>query len=171
MSSLKQYLVVRGCLVGVDKQVVSVAAGGENGANMRRGYCKHFTGIMDDECEKGINYRAMCPGPSMGWATRLPCRKKNGRQCGGYQESTQEEIEAEEAALIKSLEPMSQAIQLIKKETGAEPCYETWDELKKGANGFIECPKCGSPLHYTVSGGNHHIHGQCSTENCLGWMM
>lgn len=41
----------------------------------------------------------------------------------------------------------------------------------KGGVGEIVCPKCGTgTLRYTVSSYNGHMHGQCSTPNCLAWM-
>ena len=37
-------------------------------------------------------------------------------------------------------------------------------------SGEIPCTKCGGTLRYSVSSYNGHMHGVCSTPNCLAWM-
>lgn len=42
---------------------------------------------------------------------------------------------------------------------------------KRGVSGAIDCPVCGAKvsLHY-VAACNGHIHGKCSTKDCVAWM-
>lgn len=35
--------------------------------------CKHFTGIGDDACKAGVNYRKLVGGDDFGWALGIPC--------------------------------------------------------------------------------------------------
>ena len=45
--------------------------------------------------------------------------------------------------------------------------------LKKGSGGVgeVPCPVCKSgTLHYSVAGYNGHMHGHCTTKDCLSWM-
>jgi hypothetical protein len=37
------------------------------------GRCKFFTGIQNEACEKGINYRKLVGGDYRGWARKIPC--------------------------------------------------------------------------------------------------
>lgn len=42
---------------------------------LRENACRHFTGIMNEECELGIKYHDVTPNPEVTWgrALRLPC--------------------------------------------------------------------------------------------------
>jgi hypothetical protein len=45
---------------------------------MKRDTCKHFTGIGQDCCEAGVNYRELAGEPQFGMALRLPCIERAG---------------------------------------------------------------------------------------------
>lgn len=62
-----------------------------------RGHCKHFNGIGRKlSCKKGINVRKHVGGDDFGWATRMPCskRNKNPVPCDQYEDYTEEELQA-----------------------------------------------------------------------------
>ena len=40
------------------------------------GTCRYFNGIMNEICDKGINYRQLVGGEDFGLAMRLPCFKE-----------------------------------------------------------------------------------------------
>lgn len=37
-------------------------------------------------------------------------------------------------------------------------------------SGFVECPKCGGKLRFAVAKSNGHVHAQCETQSCIGWI-
>ncbi len=137
--------------------------------------CKYFTGTRDDECEKGVNYRKLVGGPDFRWVTKLPCLSKSKPpiNCKDFLLPTKEEVEKREREIKESTANMLSAITLIcEKHPEIQPEFEmSMDDQKKGLTGIIECPACEGELHYSVSGGNHHIWGKCKTEGCLSWMM
>ncbi len=131
---------------------------------MKAGTCIYFTGVSDEECEKGINYRSMAPGEYTGWVTRIPCMKRKGRSdtCDSYLEPTLAQILESEERSYKIVKGTTTAIKLIQDEVAA-----TDPNMR---NGVIECPVCKGGLHYNIAD-NGHIWGKCSTDNCLAWMM
>ena len=39
-----------------------------------------------------------------------------------------------------------------------------------GGRGEITCPACNQPLRYSVADVNGHMHGCCTTEDCIRWI-
>lgn len=129
----------------------------------RSGDCRRFTGIMNDTCKAGVNYRELVGPPETGWAARLPClpnsslRKPPLVECGKFDPMTAEEERAEKKEFKERFDLISRTITAIKK-LGT-------------ASGTIVCPKCGENLNFSVAKSNGHIWGLCTTTGCLTRMM
>jgi len=132
---------------------------------VRKGTCKFYNGIANDNCDKGINYREITGGPTFGIGTRLPCviegkfsKPKNGEKatCEHFVKPTKKELDDWEESVDRSIKQVSMAIKTIGK-TGKQ-------------NGVIQCPACNGKLGFSVSPGNGHIWAKCETNNCLAWM-
>jgi hypothetical protein len=140
----------------------------------REGVCLHFNGIQNDKCDHGVNYRELVGGDDLGWGKRTPCFKKHGSQikCESMEYPSKEAIEKYEKESAERQKFMLAAIALIQKETKVTPNISpVMDNSKTGSHGYIKCPACGSKLHYSIAGGNHHIWGRCEKGGCLSWMM
>lgn len=145
---------------------------------MRSGCCKHFNGSYHNtHCDAGVCYRDVTPKPDEpGSAIRQPCRKpdddhdfrvlaETGPQgvCNKYEEPTQEEIAADEAAWEAAKDRMFKSIPWTMKIKEANQ--------GKNASGTDECPICGNVIHWSCAGAyNGHVHARCETENCLNFM-
>lgn len=128
-------------------------------------WCRFYTGIQDDACQKEVRYDSFNKGSRIGMVHELPClaRNKEAKECKYREFPTDAEVEAEDAEMKKHIVGMDKAIQIIKKK------HSTY-KGEKDYGGTIECPLCGNRLHYSVSAYNGHIWGQCKTSNCLSWM-
>ena len=139
---------------------------------MREDMCKHYEGVMQDECAKGVRYERFTDGDSFGIVKKIPCLKKNGiNGCDLAEWLTAEEISEYKRKSKERMAGMMAAIALIQEKTGADPDFEPCMGNKKGAKGKIECPMCGADLYYSVAPGNNHIWAKCKAEGCLSWMM
>lgn len=140
---------------------------------MRKGTCKHFTGIRDETCEYGVNYRQLVGGPDFGWVLRLPCKKEKQSEivCIEYDEPTAQEIEAHDRDVQETMRCVGKAIEeIMQKHPTCKPIFGPMSDRKEGASGVITCPKCGGELRYSIAPRNNHIWGQCQTDDCLSWM-
>ena len=141
--------------------------------------CIHFNGLINEECEKGINYRkAARPAtdreiggrgavPSgFGIINRIPCRGSNNVPCEFYEEPSPEEIEARDNRIMAILAGIGQARRVIMDDVESRGKHE------ENCTGSVACPSCeGGTLNYSYAGAyNKHVHAACSTPGCLSWM-
>lgn len=135
---------------------------------MKKGMCTQFNGIGLAEdakcCDAGVNYRDLVGGPDLGWATRLPCLKKNKSTvvCEKYLEPTAAELADHAAVMAAATERMRLTLPLIKRIKE--------ENEGKAVAGVAECPVCGKMLRWTHAASNGHVWGRCVTEGCLAWM-
>ncbi len=124
---------------------------------MKKGTCKHFTGVQNETCDAGMKYDDFKPLPCI---TRLLGDKP--RTCNKYEEPSDADISAFQDMLDASLERYRKAaptlMKLRKKYKG-----KSWQ-------GIIDCPICNGRLHISIAGYNGHMHGHCETDDCLSWM-
>lgn len=131
----------------------------------KEGRCKHFTGINDDKCAAGVQYRELVGGEEYGWGARIPCVTNSLTQdpvsCDSHQDPTPEEIKADGEALKKTFGDVMTARAHILKMID-----------KHGvSHGRTQCPVCTDGiLSFTQAQINNHIHASCSTEGCVSWM-
>jgi len=126
----------------------------------------YFNGAFNKDCNAGVNYQKLVGSAEPGYARRLPCFTLNPKDqhviCVHYRLPTQEELAAFEADIQAHLDRMKKVFPMIA-------------ELKReyrGRDGAVEkaCPVCGGMLYMTISAYNGHVHGSCSTPQCLSWV-
>lgn len=132
--------------------------------------CVHFRGIQHDTCLVGVNIRALVGGSDFGWAARIPCLLMDADKCEVTCEQrklpTREEAEAE---VVRSDEAVQKTLFALRvaKEHAKVHGFKTGS----GGRGSMACPtKCGGTLHYSVASVNGHMHGRCTTDDCVQWM-
>ncbi|TAL41997.1 MAG: hypothetical protein EPN91_09355 [Salinibacterium sp.] len=84
--------------------------------------CIHFTGIHNDACNAGVNYRALVGGEYVGWATAIPCtgtrfRDKHDRAIVPCSLHTLPTLEAAEETVTKHEETVAAVIAHVKSGT------------------------------------------------------
>jgi hypothetical protein len=143
--------------------------------SVKAGDCIHFTGIMDECCKAGINYRHHVGGPRNGWACRLPCRPS-----GHFTKPDQivpcaqaEPISAEEVIRLKA-ESDTEVGEFLDRFHLARPLIEAlraeYRETGRALQQTVKCPACGGSLTLGISTVNGHTRGQCETKGCLSWI-
>ena len=130
--------------------------------------CVHFNGIMNDACKAGVIYQQLMGG-GPGWAAHMPCFKdeQSPVQCSQAKFPTPEEAAAEVEESDRQLE----AVMKARTACAEDAARHGWGKGKVAGAAIIKCPICreGS-LRYTVASVNGHIHGKCSTPDCVSWM-
>lgn len=136
---------------------------GENGDT----WCVHRTPFDREKhplCKAGIDYYQFRGAePALGWIDHMPCIGKTPEaraRCEKYHGRTPEEIEAEEREWKAAFGRVTLGLKAIREATGR----------KRGVSGSIPCPTCSKPLHYSVAASNGHVHAQCETPDCTGFM-
>lgn len=121
--------------------------------------CRHFTGVLKRTCEIGIEYKSIKDNSVRPY--RLICCDADSRvPCVSYEPYTAEEIAERERVTSEQLALVIAAMTKIKEINGK----------RRGIRGTIDCPKCGRPLHYSISSYNGHTHGECETSGCVSWV-
>ncbi len=130
---------------------------------MKKGECKHYTGLFREECEAGLNKREVTGGDVAGYLLRMPCFKRNNSDvvCDSYEEPTDEEIRKDEEAWEQLMENMKKISPLSAQLKEQHP---------EGGSGTVPCPVCKNTLHFTVSSYNGHTSGRCETDGCIYWI-
>lgn len=70
--------------------------------------CIHYSGLMDETCKAGVNYRAITGGEQLGIANRIPCLRDNNSAvvCAHCHFPTPDESAAHEAEMEVYMERM-----------------------------------------------------------------
>lgn len=129
--------------------------GNEQGATMRAGTCKHFTGIQNDKCAIGIEYDSVRDESMRPF--RWPCLDEPcATTCARKEPITAKEETEDRERLAVMLKKIGIAYEAI---------------VASGIrSGSIPCPACGSgSLHFSTAS-NGHIHAGCTSEGCVRWM-
>lgn len=133
---------------------------------MQFGHCKQYNGMVfhRDNCNAGVNVRALVGGEDFGWLKRIPCftEHRSPVECSLYEEPTQQEINAHEEEIDAAMQRMMLVLPVIREVKSAF----------KGKNwsGSRTCPVCSGVLHLSISSCNGHVHGRCETSGCVHWM-
>lgn len=152
---------------------------------MRAGVCKYFNGIFHNECcDAGVKYDDVIPDPAnqSGKALRLPCHTEpypnatpsqleqfhRRGKCEKLCLPTVDEIKAYEVETEKMMKEATDRI--MKLEPVMSAMRKSFRKSRKGERREIECPTCKGRLVLVMSGHNGHIHGQCSTADCVSFM-
>lgn len=137
----------------------------------RAGWCVHYRALMHhDTCAAGVNY-AQLRGDTRGPAINLlPCfidkpgePPKERVKCEHFRAPTPEEIAEHKAWFDARMNKMAVVFEVIMP----------WRAKHKGKSHaeVIDCPACKTGrLHLSIAASNGHVHGQCTTPDCVHWM-
>lgn len=132
--------------------------------------CEYYNGwqmFHNPVCSAGINpILSYCDNDRTGWVNKAPCFKRNtdAPHCPKQTFLSHEEyVRQSEIRREKSL----QSIQNI---VVVRPMIVTEHERTGKSSGRIECPICSNTLIWSRAECNGHIHAQCETDGCVGWM-
>lgn len=129
--------------------------------------CIHFNGVCNPSCKAGVVYddvrskecgKGFARYPCFREGAALPCEKRRFR--------TPDEVEAAVADHKASVDRLNSGLSAVRDDAAKKGFSKG-----NGGGSAVPCPVCKSgALHYSVSGYNGHIHGRCSTKDCLSWM-
>jgi hypothetical protein len=115
------------------------------------GKCKHFTGIQNATCKRGVNYEELVGGGRTGIGCRIPCTGDNGCAhapnikvvpCALREFPTPEEVQAEEEMIQVEIEK-----QLTNLATDICPdCERPIEEYRQVGRSVYASP-CGHRLY------------------------
>lgn len=151
---------------------------------MEHGTCKHFNGVLNDRCGRGVSYEVNWPA-SPKPCVRLIHKSANGgtylkpgevpvetrpfpgaeraKPCPLYEEPTDEQVQTDrvesEAALMRTMAAIRVAGEWRVKPKPSADRFEV-----------VECPVCAGRLNLAQYASNGHVHGHCETEGCVRWM-
>lgn len=130
---------------------------------MKKGVCKYFNGIQNDECMKAINYHKLVGVDKTGWVKKFPCFKshKTTIVCNEMTMPTDDEVKRYDEDFISWFEKLSITLETIPDLKAKHP---------DGGSGQIECPSCKGTLNYSIARANKHIHMKCDTDGCISMM-
>lgn len=121
--------------------------------------CRHLTGVQHEVCKAGLRYEDVSDN-SRKALDRLPCLGV-GPSCEKRDFYTRQEAEAKQAEWTRRFTNVLVARSAIEQTEGK----------RRGVSGSMLCPVCTTgTLQYSIASINGHIHGRCSTEDCVSWM-
>lgn len=126
--------------------------------------CVHFTGLLEDRCEVGIPYDEVRDTSASPY--RFPCFKDNCLPCERKEFLSDEQVAHEVEQINLHTNRTMKAMRAAADDAKVHG-------FKKGSGGVgnLKCPCCETgTLHYSVAGYNGHMHGRCSTPECVSWM-
>ena len=143
--------------------------------SMNPGKCRHFNGLQNHKCEKGVEYDSFAPRQPL--RVELPCLRYhhsslkpnaipeklwNGKkECQFFSEPTEEELNEQKVEIKLCIQKM-----IVVRRSIVE-----YTKGKRGAAGSIDCPSCKTgKVSYSVSSYNGHIWAQCTTPGCVNWI-
>lgn len=119
-------------------------------------------------CAAGVDaVMSFCDGNRFGWIKRAPCFKDNvdAPHCPAREFPTPEEVAEADAAFEAHVADFTKFMPIARANI-VRIAEET-----KTSGGVIDCPKCGGHrLRWSRARSNGHVHAQCETADCLGWM-
>lgn len=130
--------------------------------------CKHFNGRQHEKCDAGVVYLTVdSKDPSRKGFAKMPCfREGVDVPCEKRHFPTDDEVAAEVAAIRERSRRLNVALSAVSEDAAKRG-------FKQGSGGRAEvpCPVCTTgSIIYSVASYNGHIHGRCSTAECVWWM-
>ena len=138
-----------------------------NLSQMVSGKCRHFTGLSDRRCEKGIAYADVKNKQAVKLEEAYPCFSESGlKTCEHCSFYTPEETEKLVEEMLARADATCQAMELVQ----ADANEHNYGKRRPG-QGKVLCPLCESgEIFYSVAASNGHMFAKCSTEGCIAWM-
>lgn len=135
----------------------------------RDGWCIHYRspsqGIGKADlttCSAGVAYAKF---PQF---DRKPCFLDKGKSRSGADHCDHLRLPTVEEISDREAWRKSQWAKTVTVMQGIMP----WRKANKGKSKseIVECPACKGRLHLSISSYNGHVHGHCSTPDCVSWM-
>lgn len=129
--------------------------------------CIHYNGTVNKRCEAGVYYEKVGRAGSGTLFNHLPCFADNGISglCTECQYPSEQQLAESDAWISNYIAKITTARNVIVDH------LEKSDSLRRDVSGEITCPHCGGKLKFSYAGAyNRHIHAQCETADCVGWM-
>lgn len=132
--------------------------------------CIHFNGLREDTgaCDAGVVYLTVkATDESIKGFARYPCfREGEAVPCAKRHFPTPEEVAAQVAEHNASWERLKLGIR-----AASDDAKKHGFKMGNAGRGVVPCPVCkAGELHYTVAAYNGHMHGRCTTPDCVSWM-
>ena len=130
--------------------------------------CVHFTGLMTSKsCSAGVAYLTV-HNKELPGTRGYPCFRENESvPCQHRRFPTDEEATTEANERREQSKKTTAAMTVAMEDAKSRGLG-----VGKGGKGHIACPVCSTGrLFYSVAALNGHLWGQCSTPNCVSWMM
>lgn len=151
---------------------------------MNHGTCKHFNGIQNSLCNRGVSYEVNWPngpkpcirllhksarggtflqaGEVPASSTPFPGADK-AKPCPFYEEPTDEDVQAARKETERHWQKALAALK-VAEEWRVKPIPSA------DRSEVVECPVCKGRLHLSQFAFNGHVHGKCETDDCVAWM-
>lgn len=146
------------------------------------GRCRHFNGVQNETCDKGVRYDQFFPGmPCIQWieesvrgdtflragedpVRRVPrFRVQPPDRCQFYDEPTHEEVQQYRKQRDEDMARTEAAFEVAKNwRVTPKPDHDRHE--------VVVCPCCNGKIHLSQSAYNGHVHGICETKGCVSWM-
>lgn len=131
-------------------------------------YCQHYNpqGVRN-QCRAGADIQAIqCVITKTGGLKWGPCIEGHLlpdpiKLCPHWLRTTREQGEERADMVEKSDREMRLVMPVIAAWRTKQPTGKSED---------IECPVCKGRLHLSQAACNGHVHGKCSTPDCVNWM-
>lgn len=136
-------------------------------------YCQHYGRGRgaDMICKAGVDLKTLKRVPvgtrGITWG---PCIEGHtlsnpNEHCPHWIRRTREMGEKRADAMEKSMALFEKVMPVVAK-------WRTWTSTNRVSKfEVIDCPTgCGGKLHLSQSSYNGHVHGKCSTPNCVAWV-
>jgi hypothetical protein len=132
--------------------------------SLKKNKCRHFTGLCENHCKKGVNYQIFNQGEDHALGLKIPCITvgrsfEHRNSCDYFNPFTKKELENQERVIEMEINKLKKALPLI---TEIKNKYQRQDW-----SGVEKCPVCGNDLYISHAGANGHVWASCKTENCI----
>ncbi len=148
---------------------------------MNHGTCKHFNGIQNKMCRRGVSYQVNFPKQPIPCIRLLHKSARGGtylrpgelpaetiempsaKPCSFYEDPTSEEVQSDRENMERHLRNTDLALVFASAwRVKPKPITDRHE--------VVDCPVCNGRLHLFQSSYNGHVHGKCETEACVSWM-
>ena len=137
---------------------------------MRR--CRHFSGLRNKTCAKGVVYDEIDKDCRVAYRAGLPCFKRDEEELAALKGMTPGTCPHASFPTLEEAQETEKEINAYFMNVAlARKAIDEHSKGKRGVAGVLECPICkAGQLRYTIAECNGHCHAGCSTKGCVQWM-
>lgn len=133
--------------------------------------CRHYNGCINERCRAEVRYDDVKEHPAPGKPLRLPCILE-GTFSGPDLPCEKRSIPTEAEAIAETMETVARLYENAEARRHAKEDARAKGYGKgHGGRGEVPCSRCKTGrLRYSVASYNGHMHGVCTTPDCVRWM-